>query len=119
MQVPFAPFDGGPIQEDSQPVLEFSGRHAFRSVDHHWERAQFATAGAAVEVWDHERSEPVQTFSWGSDTLTSGECGGVVGCDVCLKDEEFTHAVVWARGRRARGKKRSRFHSWQVVSELC
>ncbi|EFN52020.1 hypothetical protein CHLNCDRAFT_139585 [Chlorella variabilis] len=70
-KVPFAPFDGGPLQEDSQPVLEFSGRHAFRSVDHHWGRAQFATAGAAVEVWDHERSEPVQTFSWGADTLTS------------------------------------------------
>ena len=74
LQVPFAPFDGGPLQEDSQPVLEFSGRHAFRSVDHHWGRAQFATAGAAVEVWDHERSEPVQTFSWGADTLTSGGC---------------------------------------------
>lgn len=24
-QVPFAPFDGGPIQEDQEPVLEFSG----------------------------------------------------------------------------------------------
>jgi WD repeat and SOF domain-containing protein 1 len=54
-------------------VLEFSGRHAFRGVDHHWERAQFATAGAAVEVWDHERSEPVQSFAWGADTITTGE----------------------------------------------
>lgn len=26
LQVPFAPFDGGPIQEDQEPVLEFSGR---------------------------------------------------------------------------------------------
>lgn len=44
-KVPFAPFDGGPIQEDSQPVLEFSGKHAFLGVDHHWQRLQFVTAG--------------------------------------------------------------------------
>ncbi len=24
-----------------------------------------------VDVWDHERSEPVSTFSWGSDSVTS------------------------------------------------
>ena len=78
-QVPFAPFDGGPIQEDPRPVLEFSGKHAFRAIDHHWERQQFATAGAAVEVWDHERAEPVTTFSWGADTISSGGCW----CCVC------------------------------------
>ena len=31
----------------------------------------FATAGTAVEVWDHDRSEPIHTFSWGSDTVIS------------------------------------------------
>jgi WD repeat and SOF domain-containing protein 1 len=70
-KVPFAPFDGGPIQEDSHPVLEFSGANAFLGVDHHWQRMQFVTAGAAVDLWDHTRSEPVSTFSWGSDTVTS------------------------------------------------
>ncbi|KAL4451264.1 hypothetical protein ABPG77_009336 [Micractinium sp. CCAP 211/92] len=70
-KVPFAPFEGGPIVEDAHPVLEFSGKFAFRSVDHHWGRPQFATGGAAVEIWDHERSEPVQSFSWGADTITS------------------------------------------------
>jgi DDB1- and CUL4-associated factor 13 len=70
-KVPFAPFDGGPIQQDSQPLLEFSGKFAFRGIDHHWDRAQFATAGAAVDIWDHNRSEPVSTYSWGADTVTS------------------------------------------------
>ncbi|GAB4819994.1 hypothetical protein N2152v2_007040 [Parachlorella kessleri] len=70
-KVPFAPFDGGPIQEDSDPVLEFSGKFAFRGIDHHWDRQQFATAGAAVDIWDHSRAEPVQSFSWGADTVTS------------------------------------------------
>jgi DDB1- and CUL4-associated factor 13 len=70
-KVPFAPFDGGPVMEDSQPVMEFSGRNAFHGVDHHWQRLQFVTAGAAVDLWDHSRSEPISTFSWGSDTVTS------------------------------------------------
>ena len=70
-KVPFAPFDGGPIQEDALPVLEFSGANAFLGVDHHWQRMQFVTAGAAVDLWDHSRSEPISTFTWGSDTLTS------------------------------------------------
>ena len=24
-----------------------------------------------VDVWDHERSEPISNFSWGSDSVTS------------------------------------------------
>jgi hypothetical protein len=47
------------------------GKHAFRSVDHHWDRSTFATAGATVELWDHGRSEPVNSFSWGSDSVVS------------------------------------------------
>lgn len=70
-KVPFAPFDGGSIEEDQDPVLEFHGKFAFRSIDHHWDRQQFATAGAAVDIWDHSRSEPVQQFSWGADTVIS------------------------------------------------
>lgn len=31
----------------------------------------FATAGAAVDVWDHERSEPIHTFTWGADNVLS------------------------------------------------
>jgi WD repeat and SOF domain-containing protein 1 len=70
-RAPFAPFDGGPVQEDASPVMEFSGQHAFLGVDHHWQRPQFVTAGAAVDLWDHARSEPVSSFSWGADSVTS------------------------------------------------
>ncbi len=47
------------------------GANAFRSIDHHWSRNTFATASSAVDVWDHERSEPIHTFSWGADTVIS------------------------------------------------
>jgi WD repeat and SOF domain-containing protein 1 len=52
-------------------VLEFQGKHAFRGVDHHWCRSTFATAGAAVELWDHGRSEPISSFNWGSDSVVA------------------------------------------------
>ncbi|KAG2441056.1 hypothetical protein HXX76_003909 [Chlamydomonas incerta] len=70
-KVPYAPFEAGDVQEDAEPVFEFAGKNAFRGIDHHWDRTQFATAGAAVDIWDHSRSEPIQTFTWGSDTITS------------------------------------------------
>lgn len=71
LQVPYAPFESGAVQQDAEPVFEFQGKHAFRGIDHHWGRNQFATAGAVVDVWDHTRSEPTHSFSWGSDTVTS------------------------------------------------
>lgn len=70
-KVPYAPFEAGDVQKDAEPVFEFQGKNAFRGIDHHWDRSAFATAGAAVDIWDHSRSEPVQTFTWGSDTVTS------------------------------------------------
>ncbi|KAG1678209.1 hypothetical protein FOA52_016146 [Chlamydomonas sp. UWO 241] len=70
-KVPYAPLDVGVVEAVSHPALVFSGQHAYRCVDHHWCRPQFATAGNAVDVWDHERSEPLHTFSWGADTVIS------------------------------------------------
>jgi WD repeat and SOF domain-containing protein 1 len=70
-RVPFAPFDGGPVEEDALPVAEWVGAHPFLGVDHHWQRPQFVTAGAAAQLWDHARGEPVAAFTWGADSLSS------------------------------------------------
>jgi WD repeat and SOF domain-containing protein 1 len=51
--------------------MEFEGRNAFLGVDHHSTKTQFVTSGAAVDLWDHQRIEPLSTFTWGSDTVTS------------------------------------------------
>ncbi|KAI8464516.1 MAG: WD40-repeat-containing domain protein [Monoraphidium minutum] len=70
-KVPYAPFEAGDVCADQGPALEFGGKHAFRGIDHHWCRDAFATAGATVELWDHGRSEPVGSFSWGSDSVVA------------------------------------------------
>jgi len=68
-KVPAPAFEPGPVAESQESVMEYVGKSGFRGIDHHWEKDMFATAGAAVDVWDHERSEPIQTFEWGADNV--------------------------------------------------
>lgn len=70
-KLPLAPFQAGPLEEESRPVLEFQGSGAFRGLDHHGEKDVFVTCGAAVDVWAHERTQPIKTFAWGSDSVVS------------------------------------------------
>jgi WD repeat and SOF domain-containing protein 1 len=90
-KVPYAPFEAGDVCAEQGPVLEFGGRHPFRGVDHHWQRSAFATAGATVELWDHARSEPVASYTWGSDGVTSVRFNPV-------RRKGFWGVLGWGRG---------------------
>lgn len=39
------------------------------SIDHHWSRPVFATAGDTVDVWDYNRSSPLSSFEWGCERV--------------------------------------------------
>jgi WD repeat and SOF domain-containing protein 1 len=54
----------------AKPLSVFQGSAPFTGLDMHRQGSLFATSGAAVEVWDTQRAEPVQSFSWGADTVT-------------------------------------------------
>ncbi|CAI0385261.1 unnamed protein product [Linum tenue] len=49
----------------------YVGKNAYWAVDHQWGGDLFATTGARVEIWNHNRSQPVNTFEWGTDTVIS------------------------------------------------
>ncbi|CAN4105003.1 unnamed protein product [Withania somnifera] len=55
----------------SQPLAVHVWKNAFWGVDHQWDGDLFATAGAQVDIWNHNRSQPVNSFVWGKDTVTS------------------------------------------------
>jgi len=55
---------------DIEPLSRWLGAHAFTHVDHHHKEHMFATGGPVVQLWDTARSEPVQNFSWGADSVT-------------------------------------------------
>ncbi|CAK7322713.1 unnamed protein product [Dovyalis caffra] len=55
----------------SEPRAVYTGENAFWAVDHQWNGDLFATAGAQVDIWNHNRSQPVNTFKWGTDSVIS------------------------------------------------
>jgi WD repeat and SOF domain-containing protein 1 len=55
-------------REEARTVMHKS---YFTGVDHHRRQDMFATSGPVVDLWSMHRSEPVSTFSWGADTVTS------------------------------------------------
>lgn len=60
------PSDGPPT-----PLAEYIGKNAYKGADHQWGGNLFATAGAQLDIWDHNRSQPVNSFEWGVDTVVS------------------------------------------------
>mmetsp|Transcript_6835 Transcript_6835/g.22589 ORF Transcript_6835/g.22589 Transcript_6835/m.22589 type:complete len:446 (+) Transcript_6835:85-1422(+) len=55
----------------TEPLATYLGRYPFTGVDHHWKDHLFATSGATVQLWDTSRSEALQSFEWGADTVTA------------------------------------------------
>ncbi|CAH9074815.1 unnamed protein product [Cuscuta epithymum] len=58
-------------ENSAKSMAVYVWKNAFRAVDHQWDGNLFATAGAQVDIWDHNRSQPVNSFSWGNDTSIS------------------------------------------------
>jgi len=55
---------------NNEPLSVWLGKNAFTSIDHMRSSNFFATAAASeVHIWDEQRGSPVQTFSWGSDSV--------------------------------------------------
>lgn len=63
-------WSAGASATDTAPLATFLGRHAFTDVDHHKKEHSFATGGPILQLWDVSRSEPVQSFEWGVDSIT-------------------------------------------------
>ena len=53
------------------PRATYSSKHYLLGCDHSHGADVFASAGQVVQVWNYERSKPLQTFeSWNIDTVT-------------------------------------------------
>ena len=63
-------WSSAPQRNSTDPLATYLRSHAFTDVDHHWREHQFATAGQSLLLWDTSRSEPLNSFEWGADTVT-------------------------------------------------
>ncbi|XP_075682011.1 DDB1- and CUL4-associated factor 13 isoform X3 [Rhinoderma darwinii] len=57
--------------EKEEPIHTVLGKTIYTGVDHHWREAVFATCGQNVDIWDEQRTSPMQTYSWGVDSITT------------------------------------------------
>eukprot|EP01107_Rhizomastix_libera_P013869 TRINITY_DN4068_c0_g2_i3.p1 TRINITY_DN4068_c0_g2~~TRINITY_DN4068_c0_g2_i3.p1 ORF type:complete len:234 (+),score=39.64 TRINITY_DN4068_c0_g2_i3:240-941(+) len=61
------------LSEDEEssnvPFSTFFGQNAFCGIDHHKTKQMFATVGVKLDIWDHARKEPINSFEWGSETV--------------------------------------------------
>ncbi|KAF9571378.1 rRNA-processing protein sof1 [Lunasporangiospora selenospora] len=53
------------------PVATYTGKNAFSGISHHRSDRRFATSGNAIDIWDHDRAEPIQSLNWGVDTINT------------------------------------------------
>ena len=53
-----------------QPRATYVSKGLLTGLDHSYSEDLFATAGSVVQIWNYERSAPLQTFEWGVDTVT-------------------------------------------------
>ena len=56
--------------DPNKPLATYLGRNAFTDIDHHKKEHNFATGGSTLLLWDTQRSEPIQSFEWGADSIT-------------------------------------------------
>ncbi|CAN6880121.1 unnamed protein product [Brassica oleracea var. botrytis] len=58
-------------EKSIEPSAVYTCKNALLAVDHQFEGDLFATAGAQLDIWNHNRSQPVQSFTSGSHSVIS------------------------------------------------
>lgn len=60
------------INEPSKisPMNSFISKTPLNNLDHSYENSEvFASAGQIVQIWNYQRSNPIQNFEWGADSV--------------------------------------------------
>ncbi|KAJ3313402.1 DDB1- and CUL4-associated factor 13 [Blyttiomyces sp. JEL0837] len=58
-------------RNSEDPVSTLITKFPFTGVDHHRSQPRFATSSTQIEIWEHERSEPIMSLTWGAETITT------------------------------------------------
>ncbi|KRX08346.1 WD40-repeat-containing domain [Pseudocohnilembus persalinus] len=53
----------------SEPMQKYISKQPLGNVDHSWKADEFATSGNVVQIWNYNRTNPVQKFQWGADSI--------------------------------------------------
>jgi len=78
----------------AQPINVFLGRNNFNGLDHHKAKTNFATCGVQVDLWDHNRADPIHSFQWGADSVMSVKFNPI-DTDVLLSSASDRNMVLY------------------------
>ena len=77
------------LTQNFDPVNTFRSKTILNNIDHSFgEDHVFATSGQVVQIWNYERSVPVQVFEWGADSMLKVKIYKLSKQIVLLKLEE-------------------------------
>jgi WD repeat and SOF domain-containing protein 1 len=54
-----------------QPIAHYLTPFSISGIDHHASEPLFVTCSTRVDLYNYQRSEPIHTFQWGSETIKS------------------------------------------------
>mmetsp|Transcript_7514 Transcript_7514/g.9039 ORF Transcript_7514/g.9039 Transcript_7514/m.9039 type:complete len:444 (-) Transcript_7514:1473-2804(-) len=55
----------------SSPLEIIKAIYPVQGIDCHWSEDKFVTCGATLDIWEDSKTEPLHTFKWGADSITS------------------------------------------------
>ncbi|BFZ21001.1 hypothetical protein BsWGS_24040 [Bradybaena similaris] len=56
-------------QISPEPVKTILNKQVYQSIDHHEKEDIFVTCGQSLDVWIGDRSQPLQSYKWGLDSM--------------------------------------------------
>ncbi|CEM15727.1 unnamed protein product [Vitrella brassicaformis CCMP3155] len=105
------------------PALNvYMAKSAVTSLDHHWSRHLLVSTGDTVDIWDHHRSAPIQSFEWGCDSVICARFNPAEPCLIASTASDNTVGLYDLRGsspiRKVLLKMRSNAVSWNPMEPL-
>lgn len=62
-------FDQDLQEQITSPIATYLGDSSFTGISHQRGTDSFATCGGSLQIWAHDRAEPLHTLNWGTDTI--------------------------------------------------
>ena len=57
------------MKKDFKAEFTYTSKTGLSSIHAHFGEPLFATGGGIVQVWNYERSHPIESFDWGIDSV--------------------------------------------------
>ncbi|KAJ3100475.1 rRNA-processing protein sof1 [Phlyctochytrium planicorne] len=57
--------------QNTEALSTYVSKFALTGLDHHRTENKFATSSTKVDIWDHDRSDPITSLTWGAETITT------------------------------------------------